>query len=97
MGFLDRFERFLDDVVLLPDDLRADLEAADAAIDAGAHAEAEQLFLAVLAEHRKYLPAENRKPAPGSRARILLYTNGKVNWQGRDVGPKDPIPGLESE
>ncbi|MAQ16688.1 MAG: hypothetical protein CMN30_18075 [Sandaracinus sp.] len=50
VGFLDRFERFLDDVVLLPDDLRADLEAADAALDAGAHPEAEQLFLAVLAE-----------------------------------------------
>lgn len=50
MGFLDRFERFLDDVVLLPDDLRADLETADAALDAGAHAEAEQLFLSVLGE-----------------------------------------------
>ena len=55
VGFLDRFERFLDDVVLLPDDLRADLEASDAALDAGAYPEAEQLLLAVLAE-RPQLP-----------------------------------------
>ena len=50
MGFLDRFERFLDDVVLLSDDLRADLDAADAALDAGAPQDAERLFLRVLAE-----------------------------------------------
>ncbi len=48
----------------------------------------------VIGSHRKYLPKINRKPAPGSRARILRYENGKVNWEGKDVGPKDPIPEL---
>tara|TARA_B100000029_G_scaffold10047_2_gene10952 strand:+ start:519 stop:641 length:123 start_codon:yes stop_codon:yes gene_type:complete len=34
-------------------------------------------------------------PAPGSRARILTYKDGKVIWQGEEVKPKDPIPGLD--
>jgi len=46
----------------------------------------------IIAEHRKFIPKENRKPAPGSRARILTYENGKVNWEGKDIGENDPIP-----
>ncbi|MCZ6792544.1 MAG: sulfatase [Planctomycetota bacterium] len=49
---------------------------------------------AVLEEHRKWLPAVNEKPAPGSRARILIYRNGKANWEGKDIAPDDPVPEL---
>lgn len=48
MGFFDKVERFIDDVLLLPDEVRETLQAGDAALDAGAHDEAERLFLEVL-------------------------------------------------
>ncbi len=48
----------------------------------------------VVAEHRRWLPETSAKPAPGSRARILIYENGKANWEGQDIGPNDPIPEL---
>jgi len=47
----------------------------------------------VLATHRGFLPKENRKPAPGSRGRVLVWENGKATWQGQPIGPSDPIPG----
>ena len=42
----------------------------------------------------KWLPKVNKKPAPGSQHRILLYdaATGAVNWEGKDVGKNDPIP-----
>ncbi len=46
----------------------------------------------VVAEHRKWLPKTSAKPAPGSRSRILVYENGKANWEGEDIGADDPIP-----
>ena len=52
-------------------------------------------YAEVIAQHKKYLPKENRMPAPGSRSRILTYKDGKVIWQGEEVKPNDPIPGLE--
>jgi len=48
----------------------------------------------VLARHRRFLPELDRQPAPGSKHRILIYSDGKVNWQGEDLDPKAPIPGL---
>lgn len=48
----------------------------------------------VLEEHRKWLPASSAKPAEGSRHRILIYENGKANWEGEDIGANDPIPEL---
>jgi choline-sulfatase len=48
----------------------------------------------VIAEHRKFIPKENRKPAPNSKSRILVYENGKANWEGEDIGPDDPVPEL---
>ncbi len=51
-------------------------------------------YAKVIAEHRKFIPGENRKPAPNSAARILIYENGKANWQGEDIGPDEPIPEL---
>ncbi len=49
-------------------------------------------FADVIREHRRWLPKKNAKPAPGSRSRILIYENGKANWEGKDIGPNDPIP-----
>jgi len=48
----------------------------------------------ILARHRRFLPEVDRQPAPGSKHRILIYKDGKVNWQGEDLDPKAPIPGL---
>ena len=52
-------------------------------------------FAGVIAEHKKFLPKANRQPAPGSRARILTYVKGKVVWQGEEIKPNAPIPGLD--
>ena len=49
-------------------------------------------YAEIVREHRRWLPKTSAKPAPGSRARILIYEDGKANWEGRDIGPKDPIP-----
>jgi len=51
-------------------------------------------YTAVLEEHRKWLPKVNAMPAPGSRSRILVYRDGKANWQKGDIGKDDPIPEL---
>ena len=48
--------------------------------------------LQIAAEHRKWLPKVNRKPAPGSRHRVLIYKDGQANWQGEDISKDDPIP-----
>jgi arylsulfatase A-like enzyme len=52
-------------------------------------------YAGVLAEHRKWLPKVDVPLAPGSRARVLTYKNGQVNWEGEDVSPDDPIPEIE--
>ncbi|MBC8352026.1 MAG: sulfatase [Planctomycetes bacterium] len=51
-------------------------------------------FASILADHRAQMPNKSAKPAPGSRSRILIYENGKVNWENEDVGADDPIPEL---
>ena len=51
-------------------------------------------YAGIIRAHRRWLPKENRKPAPGSRSRILIYKDGKVNWEGKDVAIDDPIPEL---
>ena len=49
----------------------------------------------IIAEHRKWIPEVSRKPAPGSRARILTYDpEGKTIWEGKEIGEHDPIPEL---
>ncbi|MEM7393890.1 MAG: sulfatase/phosphatase domain-containing protein, partial [Verrucomicrobiota bacterium] len=48
----------------------------------------------ILEKHRGWLPNVNRKPAPGSRHRVLVYQDGKANWQGEDIASDDPIPEL---
>ena len=49
-------------------------------------------YESVLGEHRRWIPKVNAKPAPGSAIRFLTYKDGKVNWEGEDIGPNDPIP-----
>jgi hypothetical protein len=51
-------------------------------------------FAKVLAEHKAALPKVNRKPAPGSKHRVLVYKNGQANWEEQDISPKEPIPEL---
>jgi arylsulfatase A-like enzyme len=46
----------------------------------------------VLEEHGKWLPPTSAKPAPGSRHRILTYEDGVAVWEGREIGPDDPVP-----
>ena len=48
----------------------------------------------VLAQHRVWLPKTDRPSAPGSASRILRYENGRANWEGKDIAPGAPIPGL---
>ena len=52
-------------------------------------------YAEVITEHKNFLPKSNRQPAPGSRARILTYVKGKVVWQGEEIKPNAPIPGLD--
>jgi choline-sulfatase len=51
-------------------------------------------YAAVIAQHRKWIPKIDRKPAPGSSHRVLTFENGQVNWEGSDVASDDPIPEL---
>jgi len=46
----------------------------------------------IIEKSRKALPRINRKPAPGSSARILTYEEGVATWQGEAIGEGDPIP-----
>ena len=48
-------------------------------------------------ELAKWIPRQNRKPAPRSAARILTYDRdtGRTVWQGEEIKPGDPIPELK--
>ena len=50
---------------------------------------------AIIAKLKKYIPKVNKKPAKGSKARILTYDGKTVIWQGKEVKANDPIPGVE--
>ena len=43
-------------------------------------------------QHRQWLPKHSAPPAPGSKHRILIYKDGKANWEGEDIGKDEPIP-----
>ena len=51
-------------------------------------------YAEVVAEHRRWLPVSSAKPAPDSASRILIYEDGKVNWEGEDIPEGAPIPEL---
>ncbi|MBX3250088.1 MAG: tetratricopeptide repeat protein, partial [Myxococcales bacterium] len=55
MGLFDRFERFLDDVLFLPEDVREGLDAGDRALEAELFREAASIYRDVL-ESRPQLP-----------------------------------------
>ncbi len=46
----------------------------------------------VIAEHKKFVPTGDLPPAPNSAARVLIYENGRVNWEGEDIPEGAPIP-----
>jgi choline-sulfatase len=46
----------------------------------------------IIREHRKWLPKTNVKPAPKSKSRVLTYIDGQAVWEGKPIGPNDPIP-----
>ena len=47
---------------------------------------------AVMREHRRWLPAQSARPAPGSRDRILTYDHGQAVWEGKEISPAEAIP-----
>jgi arylsulfatase A-like enzyme len=49
---------------------------------------------AVIAEHRSWLPAIDRPPAPNSASRVLTYDKASDTavWEGATVRRGDPIP-----
>jgi arylsulfatase A-like enzyme len=51
-------------------------------------------YAATMAELVRWLPPVSAKPAPGSASRILIYENGRANWEGQDIESDAPIPEL---
>lgn len=52
-------------------------------------------FAGIIAEHRKWVPKVNRKPATGSHSRILTYEKNEIIWEGKEILPEAAIPGLQ--
>ena len=48
----------------------------------------------IIESHRRFIPKENRPPAAGSKHRILIYTDGTVNWEGTNIPEDEQIPEL---
>ena len=51
-------------------------------------------YVAVIAEHKKWLPKIDLPPAPNSASRILTYDKAtdEAVWEGKTVKRSDPIP-----
>ncbi len=49
-------------------------------------------YAEVIKQHRRWRPKTSSPPAPNSKHRILIYKDGKVNWEGKDIAPDEPIP-----
>jgi arylsulfatase A-like enzyme len=54
-------------------------------------------YAAIKAELAKWLPKSYDEPAPGSGDRTLTYKNGVANWEGKDIPPNAPIPGMDQD
>ena len=52
---------------------------------------------AIIAAHRRFWPRVNRKPAPGSRHRILRFDEKRVVWQGREIPRGEAVPGIRDQ
>ncbi|MCZ7686294.1 MAG: tetratricopeptide repeat protein [Sandaracinaceae bacterium] len=95
MSLLDRAARFIDDVLLLPDDVRDTLEQAEHALEQGVPEHAEPLFREVLAERPSLLRArqglalalEARGDVAGARAILAV---------SRQLDPDEPEVALLS-
>ncbi len=55
---------------------------------------ANSAYADVVKELQQWLPEVNRQPAPGSASRILLWKDGRANWEGVDIAPDDAVPEL---
>ena len=89
MSLLDRVSRFIDDVLLLPDDLRFRLEDAEDALAAGEHARAAGLFESILIER----PTLARAAVGLAQAREALGDSGGAREaieHARALEPADP-------
>lgn len=55
---------------------------------------ADPAHAAIITEHRKWIPAIQLDPAPGSAHRILTYDSAadEAIWEGSTIGRDDPIP-----
>ena len=49
-------------------------------------------YAEVIEQHRRWRPKTSAPPAPNSAHRILIYKDGKANWEGKDIDPNEPIP-----
>ena len=52
-------------------------------------------YAEVLHQHRRWIPKVSRKPAPGSKIRILTYDGETAVWEGEVIGEEQPIPEIE--
>ncbi len=43
----------------------------------------------------KWIPADNRQPAPGSKHRILTHNQTETIWEGKKINDSDPIPEID--
>ncbi len=46
----------------------------------------------IIEAHRKWIPQNDKDPAPNSASRIIIYKDGQMNWEGEDVAADAPIP-----
>jgi len=48
----------------------------------------------IIERHQRWLPKSCAPPVPGSRDRLLTMQEGRVEWEGEEIRPQDPVPGL---
>lgn len=89
MSLLDRAARFIDDVLLLPDDVREILERAERHLAAGEAAQAERLLREVLADRPSLLRARQGL-ALALRARGDLAGARAILAVSRQLDPDEP-------
>ena len=54
-------------------------------------------YAKIKAQLVKWLPLTYAAPAPGSADRTLTYSNRVACWEGKDIAPDAPIPGLDQD
>ncbi|MBX3272429.1 MAG: tetratricopeptide repeat protein [Sandaracinaceae bacterium] len=89
MSLLDRAARFIDDVLLLPDDVRERVEDAERALREGRAAEAEGALRAILAERPSLLRARQGLTL-ALRARGDLEGARAITAVSRQLDPDEP-------